>query len=151
MKRKAISAFARSCAIFMVVILTSIVFSSCSGSDKDETVEFNEAYYFGNWYSEDGANYFFYEEGRGTFRSGDVGGTFNYTVDVTSIHMHVTYWSDTYHTIWKNDIEASYYPEKDKLNINGVFFYREGKVPKKDETQTEPVGTLAATDAVAGK
>lgn len=151
MKRKAISVLARSYAIFMVVILTSVALSSCNDSDKDEAVEYNEVYYFGNWFSEEGAKYWFNEEGRGMLRSGDVGGSFNYTVDVTSIHMHVTYWSDTYHTIWKNDIEASYNPEKDVLNINGVFFYREGKVPKKDETQTEPVDTCATADAVAGK
>lgn len=152
MKRKVISVLARSCAIFMAIALATVSFSSCNGGDKDETVEYNEAYYFGNWFSEDGANYWFYEEGRGSFRSGgDVFGEFKYTVDVTSIHMHVTYWSETYHTIWKNDIEASYNPEKDILNIDGVPFYREGKVPKKDETQTEPVDTLAMTDTVAGK
>lgn len=151
MERKSTSALVLSCAIFVLATFFAITSTSCSGSGEGEATEYNEAYYFGSWFSEDGDRYYFSEEGRGTFLSGSVGGTFNYTVNVTIIHMHVTYWSEKYHTIWKNDIDASYYPEKDLLNIGGVFYYRKDKVPKKDEAQTEPVDTLATTDTVAGK
>ena len=146
MKRKIIFALNLYCALFMAVMLTS-----CGDNGKDEPIERNEDYYFGSWLSEDGTEYYFYEDGHGTFRSGDVGGTFNYTVNVTLIHLHITYWSDIYHTVWKNDIDASYYSDKDMLNINGIYFYREGKVPKKDDTPTEPVDTLATGDTVVGK
>lgn len=148
MERKSAPALVLSCAIFMLATFFAITSVSCGGSGEGDTTEYNEAYYFGSWFSEDGAEYYFSEDGRGTFLSGSVGGTFNYTVNVTIIYMHVTYWSEKYHTIWKNDIDASYYPKKDLLNIGGVFCYRKGKVPKKEETPSDSVDVPAVADTV---
>lgn len=150
MKKISLSAFTLFCAIFTAIVLTAITFASCS-SDGSENSENNEDDYIGRWLSEDGAEYYFSKGGRGTYRLGDIGGTFNYTVNVTTIHMHVTYWSETYHTIWKDYIEVQYSREKDRLNIRGIFFYREGKVPKKDEVPIDSVGDSAATDTVVAE
>ncbi len=147
MKRGKTFALVLSCAISITITFTAAVFASC-GSDEEKTEENSKFNYDGSWFSEDGAEYYFHDGKHGTYRCGDVGGTFDYTVSVTLIHMHITFWSDTYHTIWKRDIEASYYINKKALNIGGVFFYRKGNLPKKDEAPTDSVESPSAADTV---